>query len=291
MDTIANDTNKIMMILGIATVGLSALFSKLVEKVKGSVKPYIKTTIIYSLIALLFFAAIGFTAHPDIFTDHLSFFVFYQAYFFLFGLMHFHMMHRVLRWSGDDSAFAAETVFTMILCLAGSICFLLVYQWTSIDGMVPMMLTSCYVFILPGFIYQTFRQAIAIPPKIIKQWQYPFDQTIVDPDEAKFKNLLVISFEFQKQTNDNHFTNFRAKAPADMEFGELFYFFLNDYNERHPNSAIGFVSSKGEPHQWIFYKKPKWHSVLTQYIDTDKTIYNNKIRENDVIICSRSLAN
>jgi hypothetical protein len=277
-----------MMILGIATIGLSALFSKMVEKVKGSVKPYIKSTIIYSLIALLFFAIIGFTAHPSIFTDHITFFIFYQAYFLLFGLVHFHVMHRFLRWSGNEAAFPAETVFNIILSIVGSICFMLVFKWKSTEGMVPMMLTACYVFILPGFVYQTFRKAIAIPLKIIKQWQYPFDQTIVDPDESKFKNLLVISFEFQKQTNDNHFTNFRAKAPADMEFGELFYFFLNDYNERHANSKIGFVEVNGTPHEWIFYKKPKWHTVLTQYIDTEKTIFNNKIRENDVIICSRS---
>ncbi len=276
------------MVLGLATVGLSALFTKMVAKAKGSIKPYVKATLIYSILALLFFAAIAFTAHPDIFTDHFSFFLFYQAFFLLFGLIHFHLMHRFLRWSGEERAFAAETLFTLILCLCGSVCFMLVYRWVSADGLIPMMLTSCYVFIIPGFVYQTFLKAVAIPPGIIKQWKYPFDQHIVDPDESKFRNLLVISFEFQKQTTDNHFTNFRAKAPADMEFGQLFYFFINDYNERHPSAKINYVSQTGEPHEWIFYKKPRWHSIFTEYIDTDKTIFNNKIRENDIIICSRS---
>ncbi len=43
-----------------------------------------------------------------------------------------------------------------------------------------------------------------------------------DPDENKLKNMLLISFEFQKGGTDHCFTNFRAKAPADMELRLLF---------------------------------------------------------------------
>ncbi len=92
------------------------------------------------------------------------------------------------------------------------------------------------VFPVPWLIVHTFRRAVGIPPKILKEWYYPLGQYIDEPEDAKMRNLKVISFEFQKRTNDPHFTNFRAKAPADMDFGMLFYYFINDYNERHSNS-------------------------------------------------------
>ena len=55
-----------------------------------------------------------------------------------------------------------------------------------------------------------------------KKWFYPVSQEMDEPDEHKLKNLLVISFVIQKKRNDTHQTNFRAKAPIDMELGELF---------------------------------------------------------------------
>ena len=98
-----------------------------------------------------------------------------------------------------------------------------------------------------------------------------------------------IRFEFKKKINDGAITNFRAKAPVDMYFGELFYYFINDYNERHPDGRVEYVNGSGEPNGWVFYKKPRWHTLGTSYIDAEKTIFNNHIKENDVIICSRSL--
>ena len=289
MDAITNDTNKFLMVLGISAMGLSALLTKMITKMKGSFKPYTRATIWYTLISLVFFAVIAFTAHPTIFTEPRTCLIFYQAYFLLFGSVHFYLMHSILRWSGDESSFWSEVLYTTILGIFGSIAFILVYRFVNVEGMVFLMATSSLFFIIPLFIYHTYRKAIAIPPKVLKQWAYPFQENIADPDESKLKNLLVISFEFQKHTSDKHFTNFRAKAPTDMEFGQLFYYFINDYNERHPNEKIEYVSDHGDIHGWIFYKKPRWWTFLTHYIDTDKTIFTNKIRENDVIICNRSL--
>lgn len=288
MDAITNDTNKFLMILGIAAMGLVGLLGKMIGKIKGSFKPYTKSTILYSLICLIFFGAIAFTAHPYIFTEPLTFLIFYQAYFLLFGSLHFYLMHQLIRWSGDESTFWAEVLYTAILGMLGSVAFMLIYRLVNKDGLDNLMALSSLFFIIPIFVFHTFRKATAIPPRVFKHWVYPFSENIQEPDESKMKNLLVISFEFYKRTGDSHYTNFRAKAPTDMEFGQLFYYFINDYNERHPNEKIEFISEIGDVHGWIFYKKPKWYSLLTQYIDTSKTIYTNNIRENDVIICSRS---
>jgi Type VI secretion system, TssN len=286
---IANDMTKFLFILGLIWGGASVLLAKLIEKYKGSFKPYQKATIWYMVFSFLLFSIIGLAAFPGLFDNPTNYFIFLQVYFFLLGLVHFYSMHQRLRWSGDPEIFWIELLFTVLICILGSIGFLIVYRLLNKDGLQYIMTGSMLLFIIPLIFYHTFRKAIAIPPKIMKEWFYPVNEEIDEPEESKMKNLLVISFEFQKQIQDAELTNFRAKAPTDMEFGQLFYYFINDYNERHPNSRISFLNPKGEPHGWIFYKKSNWYTVITNYISADKTIFNNHIKENDVIICTRSM--
>ena len=286
---IANEMTKFLLVLGAAVLGLTALLVDKISKLKGSFKPYQKSTLIYLFISLLFFSIIGCAAYPGTFDSPISCLILFQAYFLLLGAGHFYLMHQYLRWSGDPKAFWLESLFTVLISILGSIGFLIVYRFFNKNGLQYILLGSILFFFIPLIFYQTFRKAIDIPPKILKQWFYPVDQEIEEPEDSKLKNLLVISFEFQKQIHDPHFTNFRAKAPVDMEYGQLFYYFINDYNERHADSKIEFINVSGEPHGWIFYKKPRWYSLVTNYIDAEKTIFNNHIRENEVIICARSL--
>lgn len=286
---ITNEMTKFLFILAAVAVGLTAVMAKMISTAKGNFKPYQKSTLLYLLVALLFFAIIGCFAHPGIFDKPSSYFIFFQLCFLLLGASHFYLMHQYLKWSGEPKVFWLELIFTILVSILGSIGFLIVYRFFNKNGLHYFMTASILLFIIPLIFYQTFRKAIDIPPKVLKQWFYPVAQEIEEPEDSKLKNLLVISFEFQKHLNDPHFTNFRAKAPVDMDFGQLFYYFINDYNERHADSKIQFINGTGQPHGWIFYKKSRWYSVTTNYIDADKTIFNNHIRENDVIICARSL--
>lgn len=286
---INSELAKFMIIFGAGVIGLTILLAKLITKVRGAFKPYKKATMVYMIVAALFFGLIALAAYPTFIRQPFTALIVFQAYFLLLGTAHLYFMHDNLRWSGDSKAFGLEVLFTFLVGLLGSMAFVFVYQLVNQKGLHFYMAGSILFFVIPLFINYTFTKAIAVPPKIFKEWYYPVDQEIEDPDDSKLKNLLVISFQFQKQNNDPHITNFRAKAPTDMEFGQLFYYFINDYNERHPNSKVQFVNGSGEPNGWIFYKKPKWYSIMTDYIDADKTIYNNRIRENDVIVCARSL--
>lgn len=286
---ITNEMTKFLLILGAGVAGLFAVTANMISKLRGSFKPYRKATILYSLAALFFFALIALAGYPGFMGRPFSTLILFQAYFVLLGSAHFYYMHQYLRWSGDDKAFTLELLFTFLIALFGSIGFLLVYHLLTHNGLQYVMTGSVIFFFIPFFIYHTFRRAAAIPPKIVKEWFYPVNREIQEPEESKMKNLLVISFEFQKQTGDPHFTNFRAKAPVDMDFGQLFYYFINDYNERHANSKINYISGGGDPHGWIFYRKSRWYNISTHYIDAEKTIFNNRIKENDVIICMRSV--
>lgn len=286
---INNELARFLILLGAGVIGLTILLAKLVTKVKGAFQPYKKATLLYLITSLLFFGAIAITAHPSLFPKPFTTLIIFQAYFLLLGTAHIYFMRQNLRWSGTENSFYLELLFTVLVSLYGFLAFIFIYHWLNKNGLHYIMAASILFFIIPFFIYNTFTKAISIPPKILKEWFYPVDKEIKEPDDTKLKNLLVISFEFQKLANDPNITNFRARAPIDMEFGQLFYYFINDYNERHPDSKIQFINRTGEPNGWVFYKKSKWYSVLTDYIDAEKTIFNNKIRENDVIICTRSL--
>lgn len=283
-----NELLKILIILGGGSIALFLVMARWIKRLRGSFKPFQKATIWYVLIALLLFSLIACLAYFGALSSAPTvFFIVFQAYFLLLGAWHVYAMHRNLRWTGDEKSFWQELLFTFIVCAFGCIGFLFLFRIFNKDGLQNIMAASALFFLVPLLVYQTFKKATQIPPKILKQWFYPVHEEIEEPQESKLKNLLVISFEFKKQTGAEHYTNFRAKAPKDMEVGELFYYFINDYNERHTNSKIQFIDKKGEPYGWIFYKKPRWYSIFTRYIDAEKTTFINNIHENDIIICNR----
>jgi hypothetical protein len=285
------ELNKLLLYLGIGLVSFSAIIAVLAKKIRSSFKPFSKRAIWYLLISVAVFAVTGLFIAASFFSGYNGYFIFFQVLFLLYGGLHIYMMHRKMDWGKEKKTFVPDLIFTFLILLAGSICFMLAFRWLNREGLEISMMFSTLFFIIPLFVWHTFLSAMAIPPKVLNQWYYPVHEPMEDPEESKLKNMLLISFEFQKNGQDSFFTNFRAKAPVDMELGELFYYFINDYNERHPQGQIHITNGTGKPYGWMFYKKPKWYTILTTYMDADKTIYLNRIRENDVIVCSRILQN
>ncbi|MGN7785274.1 TssN family type VI secretion system protein [Niabella sp. 22666] len=276
----------ILSVLGIGFVSLSVIAGIIISRIRGSVKPFIKPCLLYLLLYALAFAITGLFIAPRMFESYTQYFLFFQLLFIGLGILHVFTLYKYQKWV-NEKTFWAEVIFTLVIAAAGGLCFMMVYRYFSRDEMDLAMLGAALSFIIPLFVYYTYKAAIAIPFKILKQWHYPLQAANSEPDEKKLKNLLVISFEFLKKENDKHYTNFRAKAPSDMDFGELFYYFINDYNERHPHATISYSNETGMPSGWIFFKKPKWYTLFTKYIDSERTIFINHIRENDIIMCIR----
>lgn len=285
------ELNKLLLYLGIGLISFSAIIGIFAKKIRNSFKPFSKRAIWYLLISVAVFALTGLFIAASFFSSYNGYFIFFQVLFLLYGGLHIYMMHKKMDWGKERQTFVPDLIFTFIIQLAGAICFMLAYRWLNREGLEISMMFSTLFFIIPLFVWHTFLSALAIPPKVLNQWYYPVHEPMEDPEESKLKNMLLISFEFQKNGQESFFTNFRAKAPVDMELGELFYYFINDYNERHPQGHIHFSNGTGKPYGWMFYKKPKWYTIMTTYMDSDKTIYLNRIRENDVIVCSRILEN
>ena len=280
------DLSRLLMVLGVGFLSLSVLTGFLIRRIRGSFKAFSKSTIFYTLAYTIFFALSGFCIALPWFNQYASFYILLQALCLGAGILHLFAMRRWLKWTGPG-AFWPELLHLVIITLLGGIAMVLTYRLVNREGLEIAMATASFFFSIPYFIYQTYLRATDMPPRIFRKWYYPIQHNEVLFDETKLRNLLVISFEFQKQPADRYFTNFRAKAPVDMEFGELFYYFINDYNERHTQSPIHYINQTGDADSWVFYKKPKWYTIFTQYIDTEKTIFINNIHENEVIICSR----
>jgi hypothetical protein len=133
---------------------------------------------------------------------------------------------------------------------------------------------------------QTFEAAYAIPPAKFKTWQYPLHQRIDIPDKKPGEKQLDIGFRIAKKTTDVKKTYFRALAPEGMPLGELYYHFINDYNDTYSETTIEYVSAEFEPEEWWFRRKPKWYQ-LQKILDPDISVRENGIRENTIVICER----
>ncbi len=276
--------------LAIAGIGASLLMAGLgayISKAKGSFAPYRKATIIYLLVSILINGLVGLMGWSALFSTPFATLVICQVIYFILGFLHIGWMHKFLKWSGTDKSLWFEIIFTVVVTAFAFMAFVMVFGLFNREGYHYYLSTSVFFLLIAYFVYTTFLKATSIPLKIYAKWFYPVHEEIDDPDEEDMKNMLVISFEFQKKKTDPHFTNFRAKAPVDMEFGQLFYYFINDYNERHAQAKIEFINEQASPDGWVFYKKPKWYHFSTHYIDTDKSFFTNHIRENDVIVCKR----
>jgi len=247
-----------------------------------------KKTIIYGLILVLIFGLVGLLSSSKVLNDTpLNSFIGFQVLFLILGSIHVWGIRRFFSDLSEDKAnFFNEFFFSLALLLIGLIAFFRVTSYFKTDFKF-IFLASSLVFIVPLLFYKLYEYALMIPMKIYRQWLYPIGVEIKEPTENELKNPLVISFEFKKQLEDDKITNFRVKAPENLEFGKLFYFFLNDYNERHPEEEVQFLNDDNSPQEWIFYRKPSFFRS-SKYINPEKTIDINTLKEDDVIICQRT---
>ncbi|MDC1161813.1 TssN family type VI secretion system protein [Tenacibaculum sp.] len=248
-----------------------------------------KKAIVYALIILVVFALVGLLSSSKVLNDTpLNSFVGFQLLFLILGAVHLWVLRTFFKkLSEDRTTFFSEFFFTLAFVFIGLIAFFKVTE-TFRSPFKFIFLSSVITFLVPLLFYKLYEFALLIPVKVYKQWLYPMDGNVKEPTSEELKNPLVISFEFKKTgEEDDEVTNFRVKAPENLEFGKLFYFFLNDYNERHPEGTVTFLDTDNKSQKWVFFRKPSFFKSL-KHIDYSKTITANNLKEDDVIICQRS---
>lgn len=265
---------------------LALAFFSFVSSKNSTLKEYKFRTILYILISGVVIGACGLLAYRNsiIRSDTLLFYLLILL-MLVIGIVHVIMYYKILPWV-SPSKFWSGLIFTLLLACIGGVFLLLAFHFGQYRSYVPIHLTSLLIFILPFLLYSVYQFYLNIPVKVLRKWYYPVDKHIEDPLDREMESPHIIAFDFKKKAADENMTSFRAKAPKEMVFGKLFYYFINDYNDRNPEGPIEFLDENKKPYDWIFYFKPKWFSSI-RYIDPEETNSFNFIRENSVIICKR----
>ncbi|MFD0862845.1 TssN family type VI secretion system protein [Sungkyunkwania multivorans] len=274
--------------IGIILIAISAILMGFVAALKKLFVKNRKKVILWFLVVLLLFALNALLSNDKVLNDiPLNSFIGFQVVFFCFGILHVLAMRKFFPALSEKSpGFWPEFLLTLVTIMIGLISFVAVLDIYEPQYKYVFMVAALW-YMIPLMVLKTYEYAVAIPVSIYKKWFYPIDKKMSDPKDEEMQNPLVISFELFKDNAQEDLTNFRLKAPEKMEFGKLFYFFINDYNELHPESKINFLDEANNPNGWIFYSKPSWFRSR-KHIDFSRTVESNGIKEDDVVICERA---
>ncbi|GEQ86168.1 hypothetical protein ULMS_16760 [Patiriisocius marinistellae] len=291
MGSIGNIANGEVLKMSIGLLILSSIIMMLVTKVRKVFTKNKKKAILYALFVLITFALTALLSSSKILNDTpINSFYGFQTLFILLGVLHLWFVRKYFpSLSEDPSDFFSEFLFAFAYCALGLIAFTnVVNRFKSPFSYIFM--GSVIWFLIPTLVYKLYEFATQIPLPVFDSWFFPLGKDIKDPTKDELANPKVISFEFKKKDALTDVTNFRIKAPQSMEFGKLFYFFIIDYNERHPEGKIDIVDPNSQqPSAWVFHVKPKWYQGV-KHINFNHTVAASAIKEDDVIICRRVLS-
>ncbi len=270
------------------------LFAVIMMAVLGAIrrnKPAIKikTIIIYVLLCSLCLALpgiFGFTG--NLFNPY--WYLIAQIIYLILGIIHVNLSDTYFKkhFTSLTKSVLFESVLTLTCIGFGGYLFYLIFNWISRGAGYPIMAaTSIFIFAVPLVFHYCYIQLISIPVDIYKTWRYSPEQRLPDFEGADFDRLMVLNVELSKNLEDANRFRIKAKTlPTGVTFGDWFYRVVDDYNHKNPNSVIHLSDQVQEPYYWIFYTKKSFFS-FRKYIDFDQDITQNRIAENDVVICKR----
>lgn len=251
----------------------------------------IKTIIIYVLLCGLVIALPGFLGFSGN-QFNPFWYLFAMLYFLGMGTLHVNLLHHYFRKHFDVTwkAMLFEIILTVTCILAGGYLFSVIFKFISKDlGNEYWAATSAVIFLVPLLFYYCYIHFISIPFDIYKTWQYDAEQKPHEFKGIDFDKLMVLNVELSKNAEDAQRFNIKAKTlPTGITFGDWFFRVVDDYNFKNNNSPIQLIDQNGVPYFWIFYVKKSFFS-MRKYIDFEKEVLENKLTENEVVICKRVL--
>ncbi len=179
----------------------------------------------------------------------------------------------------------AEWLYTAAMMLIVTVVFAAV-QYLFLDKyflFYPLLFAALF-FTIPYLVHLCFRLVMSIPYPVYTNWEYPLNHPLDPPEDNQSEKLLVIGFELPKTLASTSRTYFRGKTPESIHLGDMFYHFINDYNELQSETPIQIADERNEPLVWFMRLKPKWYQ-RSKVLNPNVTVRENGIKENSVIIC------
>jgi hypothetical protein len=205
-----------------------------------------------------------------------------HAWLLILGILHVMFFDKIIKL---ENKYTGKILFSFAVCSFGYGLALLAFRFFFASSFHWLYFIPAFLFIAPVFVIIAFNKFINIPPKIYRVWDFPAPGTLSDPSDNEMANPIIVNFEISKQPEEAR-TVFKAKAPQAMDLGRLFYFFVIDYNSRHPNSPILIEESTNKSFKWSFRLKPKI-LIGGVHLDPDISVSDNRIKENASVICER----
>lgn len=281
-------TKLFLMYMG-GFLGVSIALLALVKQFAAGIVEFGKKPFIYGILLALCTGVLAFAAT---YAGSDLFLVFWlmAAIFLISGILYMGLMHGkffLYPEEGKGKVFIGELLYMLAIMFVSIVVFAcLQYFLRDKFYLFYPVLFSIIMFIVPFLVVNTFMAAFNIPAAYYTTWSYPINNPIDPPEDSGNERLVVIGFEIAKKISDGNRTFFRAKAPEEIGLGELFYHFINDYNELQSETPIQYIDAENAPVQWWFRLKTKWYQS-NRILDPGLAVKHNKIKENSVIICER----
>lgn len=270
------------------------LFAAIMMAIMGAIRkntPAIKLKhiIVYVLLASLCLALPGFLGFTGNNFNPYGFLI-TQVLMLSLGILHVNLLHHYFRkhFTSTTRSIVFECILTITCLIVGGYLFTMIFKWISKDlGNPYIAATSLLTFFIPLLFYYCYVAFISIPFDIYKTWQYDPDKKPHNFQGVDFDKLMVLNVELSKNSEDTQRFRIKAKTlPTGITYGDWFFRVVDDYNFKNPNSKIQLIDSTNTPYYWIFYIKKSFFS-RRKYIDFEHDILNNRISENQVVICKR----
>lgn len=217
-----------------------------------------------------------------------------MAVLILFGILHVFQMNRHFSWT-PDKVIQSELLFTLAVTIIGCIGFAIAFylfgyymsqsQKFMDTAYTGVMSTAFLILPAPWLFAKTFTAAINIPPARYKEWFYPAKPLV--PDENLDRtHYAVVTFVCAKRFGETYNSNLQGKAIYNMKLGDMFYFFIQEWNYKFPGNEIQYLDDQNKSFGWYFYIKKNWWASK-KFLDPDLTIYQNGIKVNEIMKTER----
>lgn len=213
-------------------------------------------------------------------------FILCQSFNLILGSIYTYILRKYFSKKFNNS-FLSEVLLTTTIAAFGAFGFTLLFQQSFIEikEFGVYFTTSVIPFIIPLLFMKSFDNLAEIPPPIYKVWYYPDFPEEPDLDKLDLNKIYVLELEFSKVPFQS-VSNFKLKAPIEMNFGEWFMMFINNYNDKFAESPIQYLDNTGKSYGWIFYTKSTFFKPK-KFIDPDLSVTENKLKENITIVSLR----
>ena len=259
-----------------------AFFGIYLGRVKNAGKSKWKLLLYLAIAGILLgaIASAGFVEYTQL---ALWMFILVHLWCLIIGILHSWLFEKIIPLEHKHSG---NILFTLAVGFFGYGLLFLSFKYFFQAAFPRLFFLPFFFFIAPIFVVIAFETFVKIPTRIFKAWDFPVPGTLSDPADSEMADPIIVNFEIRKQPGEKTRTIFKAKAPLAMKLGRLFYFFIIDYNTRHPNNPIAIHTTENASFQWSFYQTANIFKGR-MHLDPELSVSENNIKENTSVICER----